>query len=151
MKLATLLVRGNEIFAPVLNPFHGFAQVDGGKWGENFFWIEHHDFCPESAAYIGRDDANFVFGEVENCGQSVANRDWPLCGYPAGEHTFVRFPTCQNTPAFHWHRCSTLYAHGLVNDMWGVGEYGVWITHSLYKVSGNISWNVRVDQRGVVC
>ncbi len=41
--LAALLVGGDEMFAPVLDPFDRPPQLDSREWRQNLLWIEHHD------------------------------------------------------------------------------------------------------------
>ena len=61
------------MFAPVFYPFNGPAQLHGNKWYQHFFWIEHHNLGAEAAADIGRDHAHFMFRQVKDGGQSIAN------------------------------------------------------------------------------
>src|SRR6266566_4160830 len=72
VELAAFLVGRDEVFAPILNPLYRFAQVDCCKRRENLFWVEQHNFRPEAATYIRRNDSYFVFGKLEYCSQAIA-------------------------------------------------------------------------------
>src|SRR5258708_26826502 len=146
MNLAALLVGGDKVLAWIRDPLAGPTRVDERKRCTDFFGIEHHDLGAETPAYIGCNHAHFVFGQVKDSCQTIANRNWSLRRNPAGEHLIVRIPTCENPPALHRHRAAAIHDDRLAYNMWRALKDSIAITNPLHQVGGNIARNVSMHQ-----
>jgi hypothetical protein len=75
--LVALLLGGEEILAPVLDPFDRAAQRHRGCGERAIFGIEAA-LRPEAAADVGRDDAQLVVGPVHQVEQHALVAMRPL-------------------------------------------------------------------------
>src|SRR5260370_4454480 len=146
MNWAALLVGGDKVLASILDPLDWPTQVNCSKRRQDFFGIEQHDLGAETPAYIGRNHAHFVFGQVKDSCQAIAYRNWSLCRNPAGEYLIVRIPTYENPPALHRHRGAAIHDDRLAYDMWRALKNSTGIANQMHQVGGNMPRNVTIHQ-----
>ena len=97
--LVTFLYRGDEVFAPVLNPFQWSAEQHAGRGDRDFFRIQN-ELGAEAAADVGRDDANAIFIEAEHLHDEEARFVRKLRRGPHREHVEVVVVVRQHAAAF---------------------------------------------------
>ncbi len=83
MSLIAFLAAGDEMFAPVFDPFDRRAETHGQPRNQKILWIKT-TLRPEATAHPWRDHAHFMLGHVHELQQSPANPVRPLTGCPDG-------------------------------------------------------------------
>jgi len=90
---------GDEMLAPVLDPFDRPVQHDGGQ-GYCYILGIDHQLGAEAAADIGGDDANLIFVAAQHIDENPQRRMWHLGRAPQGKTIACGIVDCDAAAAF---------------------------------------------------
>ena len=93
---------GDQVLAPVLDPFHRAAEFARSPAGDQHFGF-HIGLEPESAAHIGSDHAHLALFQPEEFGQPGADQMGHLGRCMDDELVGAFLPFGDHGPAFHGH------------------------------------------------
>jgi len=147
--LQPLVVGGDEVLAPVLDPLHGPVQLHRRPGDEDLLRVAHHDLGAEATADVGGDHPDVLLGQPQQLAEIVADPDRRLGAVPHRQLAHLRIPLGHDATALHGRRCAPVEDEPLPEDVRGPGEGLFHVTHPLGIVGADVGADVLVDQRRI--
>ena len=108
--LPALLVGGDEMLSPSLDPFHRLSQLES-EGGDHVLLGIHGRLGAEPASDIRSHDSHLVGGETQVCGEVSTDRMWGLARGPDREPPVDVVPCGEHRPPLHGGEGTAMLVH----------------------------------------
>ncbi len=145
--LPSFVVGPDEVFAPVLGPLDGYAEVTRGPRNQHLLGVELDHLHSEPAADVGCHDVNVVGVKPEKKCESATHASGGLSRVVQQKRLVTLVVVGNDSPTFHRHRRGALHSEAPLEDVRGRRQRGVDVTLLLAHPAVDVVVHVRVSNR----